>query len=210
MTIRKTGLALAAMAVLASSAALAAEPSPWMVRVRALQMNTANQSSSVPALGINRADAIEVSDKTFPEFDVSYFFTPNWAAELVLTYPQKHDVTLNTGTDRVDAGSFKHLPPILSLQYHFTPDSVFKPYVGLGLNYTRISDVKLAGGATLEKDSFGPAFGAGFDYRLSEQTYLNVDVKKVLIRTDVFADGAKVADLKVDPLLVSVGLGWRF
>ena len=56
-------------------------------------------------------------DKTIPELDISYFFTPNIAAELVLTVPQEHRVYLN-GTD---IGSFKHLPPTLTLQYHFMP-----------------------------------------------------------------------------------------
>jgi outer membrane protein len=30
-----------------------------------------------------------------PELDISYFFTPNFAAELILTYPQKHDIRSN-------------------------------------------------------------------------------------------------------------------
>ena len=39
---------------------------------------------------------------------------------------------------------------------------------------------------------------------------LNLDVKKVQIRTDVSSFGTKVGEFKVDPLLVSIGVGKRF
>jgi hypothetical protein len=38
--------------------------------------------------GTGASDRIGVSNKTIPEVDISYFFTKNIAAELVLTYPQ--------------------------------------------------------------------------------------------------------------------------
>ena len=193
--------------------AQAAVDQPWMVRVRAVNMNMANQSDSIPALGVTAMDTIEVNDKTIPEVDISYFFTPNWAAELVLTYPQKHDVTLVNNGTRTTLGSFKHLPPVLSLQYHFTPGARFQPYVGLGVNYTKISSVKLAAGAQplqLEGHSTGLAFNLGADYHLQDNMYLNVDIKKVQLRSDVLANGNVVSKVRVDPLLVGVGIGWRF
>ena len=36
------------------------------------------------------------------------------------------------------------------------------------------------------------------------------ETKKVYIKTDVSAGGAKLGTFKVDPVLVGVGLGWRF
>jgi outer membrane protein len=214
---RKPSLALLAAAVAGTAAlpAAAAEPNPWMVRVRALYMDTADKSEPVPALGVP-ANAITVSEKYFPEVDVSYFFTKNLAAELVLTYPQKHDVTVEKSVlgGPVKIGSFKHLPPTLSLQYHFTPDADFRPYVGAGINYTWIMDDNLeipgVGKLTLESGSFGGSYGAGFDYRLDKNLFLNVDVKKVYISSDVKLDGNKVTSVGVDPVLYSIGLGWRF
>lgn len=199
---KKTVLALAALGLLAGQAM--AQESPWLVRARVVNIDTANKSSGPVGAG----DAIHVSDKTIPELDISYFFTPNIAAELILTYPQKHTVRHET-LGRL--GTFKHLPPTLSLQYHFTPKSTFSPYVGAGVNYTRISSVKLLGGAAdLENDSFGLALQAGFDYKLDKNWSINFDVKKVQIRSDVTLGGAKVAKVKVDPLLIGVGVGYRF
>lgn len=197
---KKQIIAAAVLCTLMSGAAFAqqAKEGPWMVRVRAVNLNSANGDSTGLGLSVN--------NKWIPEVDVSYFFNKNMAVELILTVPQKHTMYSN-GTD---IGSLKHLPPTLLGQYHFDA-SGFKPYVGAGINYTRFSGVNLLGGvATVDKNSWGPALQVGVDIPLSGNMYLNFDVKKVYIRTDVAAAGTKVGQFKVDPLLVGVGMGWRF
>lgn len=197
-------LGLVAMDALAQAQAQA-QDGQWLVRARAARLNPADKSS--PVGGVGASDRISVSDKTIPEVDVSYFFTPNLAAELVLTYPQKHDVML----DGAKIGTFKHLPPSLLGQYHFNPMGQFKPYLGAGINYTRISKVKLLNGAgDLESDSVGLAFQAGVDYRIDKNWSLNLDLKRINIRSDVMISGAKVSTVKVDPVLIAVGVGYRF
>ncbi len=210
----KRATAALAAAVLCAIALPAAAQENWMVRVRALYLDPANKSDPIPSLGVP-ADAIEVSDKTFPEVDFSYFFSKNLAAELVLTYPQKHDVTVTQSVlGSVNIGTFKHLPPTLTLQYHFIPDGTIRPYVGAGINLTILSDVNLeiptVGKLDLENYSVGGALQAGLDWKLDKNLYLNFDVKQVWIESDVLLGGAKVSKVKVDPLLWSVGLGWRF
>lgn len=196
-------LALSAMGMLAGQAM--AQQSPWQIRARAVHIDPADKSAAIP--GLAGENAITVSNKTIPEIDISYFFTPNIAAELILTYPQKHDVHLNGGR----IGSFKHLPPTLTVQYHFTPNATFSPYVGAGVNYTRISSVKLLNNTVdLENNSFGFALQAGVDYKLDKNWSLNFDIKKVQIRSDVVSGGTKISRVKVDPLLVGVGVGYRF
>jgi len=201
-------IAAAVLATLGMGVAMGnavAQESPWLVRVRAVNLNTADKSD--PVGGVGASDRLTVSDKTIPEFDISYFFTPNLAAELVLTYPQKHDVYL----DGANIGTFKHLPPSLLVQYHFTPDAPLKPYVGAGINYTTLSKVRLLNGqASLEHDSVGLVVQAGVDYAIDKQWSLNFDVKKAQIRSDVMIGGAKASRVKVDPLMIGVGVGYRF
>lgn len=204
---KKNLLALAALCAMTSGAAFAqqAEEGSWLVRARAVNLDSANKDSTGLGLSIN--------DKVIPEVDVSYFFTPNIAAELVLTYPQKHDLRAN-GLGKI--GSLKHLPPTLLAQYHFTNFSGFKPYVGAGVNYTRFSNVRFAPAVdaalspSIDKNSWGGALQVGVDIPLSKNLYLNFDVKKVFIKTDVLSAGAKVGTFKVNPVLAGVGLGWRF
>lgn len=201
-------LALAALATLGVAGQAMAQQSPWQVRVRAVNLNMADKSEPVPALSLP-ANSLTVNDKTIPEVDITYFFTPNIAAELVLTVPQKQTVYAN-GTS---IGTFKHLPPTLTAQYHFKPGAQVSPYVGAGVNYTRISSVNLlGGGADLENQSFGLALQAGVDYKLDKNWSLNFDVKKVQIRSDVLstADGSKLSRVKLDPWLIGVGVGYRF
>jgi len=198
-------LSLAAIGFTATQAMADEAQSPWMVRVRAVNISPAN--SSDPVGGVGAADRITVSSKTIPEIDFTYFVTPNWSAELILTYPQKHDVML----DGANIGSFKHLPPTLTAQYHFIPEGKINPYLGAGVNYTRISDVNLLNGnANLDNNSFGLALQAGVDFKIDKNWSVNLDIKKVQIRSDVTLNGTKISNVKVDPLLVGVGVGYRF
>jgi outer membrane protein len=197
---KKNVLLAAALAALVGGQALAQE-SPWMVRLRAVQLSMSNDN------GVTAAPGLGANDKVIPEVDVTYFMTKNLAAELILTVPQRQIVRDNAG----DLGSFNHLPPTLTLQYHFTDMPGFKPYVGVGVNYTRISNVNLDSGLTLDSSSTGAAAQIGVDFPLDKKWSLNVDVKKVYIKTDVYTSaGVNLGTLKLDPTLFGVGLGYRF
>lgn len=196
-------MVLAALSTLAAHAA--AQSTPWQVRVRAVHLNPADKSD--PIAGAGASDRLTVDSRTIPELDITYFFTPKLAAELVLTYPQKHDVML----DGSRIGSFKHVPPTLLAQYHFLPDAHIAPYLGAGVNYTNMSKVHLLGGAAgLEHYSWGLAVQAGVNFKLDKNWSLNLDVKKIQIRSDVNSGGAIISKVKVDPLLLGFGLGYRF
>jgi outer membrane protein len=197
-TLARLTLALAATASLALPLAVQAQEGPWHVRVRALNLDPANKDST----GLD----LTVNSKVFPEVDISYFFSPEFSAELILTYPQKH--TIKAGGTEI--GSLKHLPPTLTAQYHFTGLGSFVPYVGAGINYTRFSSVDLPDGVSIKKDSWGAALQVGVDVPIDKTMSFNFDVKKVQIATDVSAGGTPLGEFKVDPLLVGVGLGWRF
>jgi outer membrane protein len=191
--------AVLGLAAAGAAQAQATEPGPWQVRVRAVHLNSDNSDSTGLGLSVN--------NKTIPEVDISYFFTPNIAAELVLTIPQKHDLRAGGST----IGTLRHLPPTLTAQYHFNPTGAVRPYVGAGINYTRFSSVHLPAGVNIDRNSFGGALQAGVDIPLPvKNLVLNIDIKKVYIKTDVSAAGAKIGSFKVDPVLFGVGLGWRF
>lgn len=205
---KRTSLSLAVLSLAAATSmplvAHAQDASPWLIRARAVYLDSANKDST----GLD----LSIDNKWIPEVDVSYFFSPNFAVELILTYPQKHDI--RAGGNRI--GSLKHLPPTLLAQYHFTDFGAFKPYVGAGLNYTRVSSVNFdsaveaALGPSVEKSSIGLAAQIGFDYEIQKNVYVNVDIKKVKLGVDVKSFGNKVGELKLDPWLFGVGIGYRF
>ena len=195
---KKQVMAVAALCALMSGAAFAQQAEgPWLVRARAVNLQASNGDTTGLGLSTN--------NKWLPEVDFTYFINKNIAAELILTVPQSQTLYSNGAA----IGSFKHLPPTLTLQYHFDANG-FKPYVGAGINYTRLSSINLPAGVSVDSNSFGPALQVGVDSPVGKNLYVNFDVKKVYIRTDVSAAGSKLGTFKVDPLLVGVGLGWRF
>lgn len=200
----RTLTALTALAVACAALSAQAAEGPWQMRVRAVNLDSANKDGT--GLGLT------VNNKVIPEVDFSYYFSPNLAAELILTYPQKHTLS----SKGAEIGTLKHLPPTLSLQYHFAPNDAFRPYVGAGVNYTIFSDVEFAPAVdaalspSVKHTSLGLSFQVGFDYEISKNVYLNVDLKKVQIGTKVYSKGTEVGTFKVDPLLLGIGVGFRF
>jgi outer membrane protein len=192
------------------------ESSPWMIRVRALVV-APQSSASVSVNGGAGVSGLKASTTVVPELDISYFFTKNIAAELILGVTP-HDVK---GTGALASlgkiGSTWLLPPTLMLQYHFTEFGAFKPYVGAGVNYTFTFSNKEAGAmsAFKVKSAPGVALQAGFDYMLDQHWGLNFDVKKLWLRPDATAtliSGSTpvTAKVKLDPWLIGAGVTYRF
>ena len=199
-------IVLGAAVVVATAAR--AEEGPLLIRVRAVYLVPANRSDAIPALSVP-SDAIHVSNRLLPELDVSFFILRNLAVELILSYPQKHDVTLS-GTG---IGTATHLPPTLTAQWHFLPDFILNPYLGAGVNVTFFTSTNLSvpgvGKLDLSSPSVGPAAQVGVDVKLAEHWYVNLDVKYVFLRSDVQTGGNKVSAVQVDPWLLGGGVGFR-
>ena len=159
-----------------------------------------------------KADA-DVSTEVIPTLTLTHFFTKNIAAELFCCFA-RFEAEGKGSLHGTDLGSFWAFPPIVTLQYHFDPVGGFKPYVGAGVQYIHYFDGGKSdlGGAKIKlDDSWGFALQAGVDVELGQGWYLNADIKKVWLDTDASWSGTAVkADVTVDPLIVSVGLGYRF
>lgn len=198
--------------------------SRWAVRVRGVGV-VPNESSTIKTIG----GQASVSDVFIPELDFTYYFTKNIAAELILG-TSKHDVNTVASdisavggptSANVDLGSVRLLPPTLTVQYHFNQanDNVFKPYLGGGVNYTIFYDVKPGGvvKGVEYKNALGYAAQVGFDLMITDKFFINADVKKLFLKTDVTVDASNLAtDLSIpakvnlDPLLLGFGVGMKF
>lgn len=193
---------LAALLALAGANALAAQ-GDVLVRLRAVHVAPdPSTNNTLSALGAG------VKNSTVPELDFTYMVTHHVGTELILGVT-RHSVTASAGT----LGKVSLLPPTLTLQYHFNPAGQIRPYVGAGVNYTRFYNNKLSAGGQrvhIDRNSFGPALQLGMDIGLDDNWFLNVDVKKLWIRTDASLAGTSLGTLKIDPWLVGVGVGRRF
>jgi len=189
---------------------------PWMFRARALYLAPHNKSDAFEVPGLPPSlvpqDGARSNDRWAPELDAEYFFTSHWSAELALNFPQVHDLLLQSatlGAGSGNVGTFRLMPDFLTVKYGFQPEQAFRPYVGIGVNVTSIY-TQQAAPFTLSKTTGGLAAQAGFDLRLSNHWSLNADVKWARSRPVIDFDGQSVGQLKLDPLLFGVGIGYRF
>ncbi|MER9344786.1 OmpW family protein [Mesorhizobium sp. M0601] len=186
------------------------EPSPWQLRLRGLGIIT-EDSGYVNAVS---GSGLSYSDTVIPELDISYFFTDNIAAELILgtTYANIGSQGTIGGLGKI--GKVWLLPPTLTLQYHFTNFGAFKPYVGAGVNYTIFYNQDAGSADALKvKNTFGTALQVGFDYMVDQHWGVNFDVKKLFLKPDfdVTVAGAKLTGkAALDPWLIGAGVTYRF
>ncbi len=206
---KKIPVIFAVFFLLCSTVSQAAEFSDYFakerfqLRLRALGVLPQEESD------VNIGGDINVGNAITPEIDLTYFFTPHIAAEIIAG-TTKHSLSHTSGAS---LGETWILPPTVTLQYHFTPDNNFSPYVGAGVNYSIFYHENTASGfSDLNIDNaFGPALQAGFDYWISENWGVNFDVKKIWLNVDAsLNNGAIKADVDLDPWLVGAGISYRF
>jgi outer membrane protein len=151
----------------------------------------------------------DVDDAYVPEVDLTYYFTKNVSAELIAATAQ-HSVF--AGTSKV--GDTWILPPTLTVQYHFTPESKFSPYVGAGLNYSLFYGEDSTSPFTKMgvDGGVGYAVQAGFDYWLNNNWGLNLDVKYIDLNVDVSVNNGSLHayDVDLNPWVVGAGVSYRF
>lgn len=217
-----TGISAIAMPVMAY------EAGDWLIRGRIINVNPNDSSGElfITPAKTSLGKGVTVDDDTVPELDITYMITPNWGVELILGYSE-HNVD-SSGVAKTAAGvdlgqviEAKALPPTLTLQYHFAPNSNIRPYVGAGINYTYFFDEKVTGpldqpGAKIKMDdSFGFAVQAGVDIALNADWFVNLDVKYIDIDTTAKFSGVALAgtaeiDVDVNPVVWGIGIGRRF
>lgn len=176
----------------------------FQIRARAIGIFADGDGTVVPG-----GAKTDVTYSATPEVDLTYFVNKNVALELIAA-TAKHKVEAGGG----ELGKTWILPPTLTLQYHFTPEKKFSPYVGAGLNYS-IFYGENDTGATSDMDignSLGYALQAGFDYWLDDKWGINADLKYIDIDADVSVAGGTVnaRDVGIDPIIAGVGISYRF
>jgi outer membrane protein len=158
---------------------------------------------------------IDATEEATFGFSLTYMLTDNWAIDLLGVWPAEHTLSTSAFTGRdEDIASTKVLPPTLSVQYHFLPGGTFRPYVGVGVNYTMFSDEWIIEGTFDIKDSTGFAAQVGADFALGDRWVFNVDVRYLDITADttqtIPGDPPYREKFDLDPWVISAMIGYRF
>jgi outer membrane protein len=186
--------------------AFAQQAGEWTIGVGAHQVNPKSDNGRL----VGGTVPIEVDSNVRPTITAEYFVRDNLGIEVLAAWPFEHDINV-PGVGRV--GSTKHLPPTVSLQYHFGQGTV-KPFVGAGVNYTRFFSTETTGilaGTDLElDDSFGLAAHVGVDFEVGEKGSIRIDARWIDIDTDVKLNGVDVGTVEIDPLVYGVAYVFKF
>ena len=190
-------------------------PGPWMARIRGYDFLPANHSGRFSYLGLQfPKDALQVSQKFGFEGDLTRFFKKNFALELSVSAPIQSSVNLQYGGP---LGTITQMPMSFIAQYHYQiPKAPINAYVGLGLGYSRITQVRLnAGGSNpleMKRDMLGPAYQIGADIAIAQGFYINVDFRHIQLASNLkdVNSNSLLTDANMAPNFFSIGIGHRF
>lgn len=213
----------AAMLLLVDDAA-AKEAGDWIIRAGITHIAPKSNNGSIDD-GEGGVINLDVGTATMMTFDGTYMVTNNFGVELLAALPFKHDIKGHADGTNAKLATVKQLPPTLSAVYHFNTQNKVQPYVGAGVNWTIFFDEKEKGpladpdlDASLKvKNSVGLAAVVGIDFALTDNVYLNGNIRYMNIEPDVSVtipdaggDVVLKTKVKVNPIVYGLNLGWQF
>lgn len=235
-TVGVTALVLGVSCGMSTTSLAAHSAGDILLRVGAVTVAPDTESGTVSGLpdGVNNA-RVDVEDNTQLSLTATYMLTDNLGLELLAATPFTHDIVGKGDLEGVAVGETRHLPPTLSLQYHFGgKDGMFNPYVGIGVNYTLFFSEEVDGqlvstlntlptiaglGGThavdMELDgSLGLAGQAGVDVKVAENWYVNAAVWYIDIGTtaELTTDLGTTheVDVDLDPWVYNLAVAYKF
>jgi len=222
---KKSLLTIALLSSL-TTAAFANQAGDILIRGGATSVNPDSDKAAVLLAGNNSTMSLSVDDNTQLGLNFVYFYDSNWAVELLAATPFTHDVVINDpnavlGVDGIKLAEVTQLPPTLSALYYIDTGTAFKPYVGVGVNYTHFfkeefeAAPKSIGLSNLQLDgSFGFSVQVGADYEIDKNWSVNVSARYIDISSDatfdVAGDSIGKATVDVNPMVYSLMLGYKF
>lgn len=221
---------------LGMSPAYANEPGTWTMYlgVGTVEPDSKGISTTIPDDEFGDITVgFKIDSATSVPFGITYMFDENWAFDVLLSLPFNHDimatVDLPGESGSMKIGEFDQLPPTISVQYHFTTEGNFDPYVGLGLNYTIFSGEEMVPSMIEEgfeainiDNSLGVAAQVGGHWEFNENWIFGFDVRYIEIDADATLLGTAFDPLgqtlvavdlpviHVDPWVYSINVGYHF
>lgn len=194
---------------------------------------TVNSINGMPVNLVETGSGFAAEKTDTLGFTFAHYFTDDISVEAVAGYPNylKFEGTGTLSSFGV-LGKAKPIAPIILLRYHFfDAQTKFRPYVGLGVNYTKFIDAQVSnndfvtskigpgGSATVHAtSSWSPAFSAGANYAIDDHWSVGLSVSYVPVKTTATLTGTTVggtvidstATLKIRPVITFLNVGYRF
>ena len=166
---------------------------------------------------------VDVGDGGGPFVSAAYMFSDNVSAELAFGLPPKLDIEGRGSIEQAGKiADAKVVSPVLVIQYRFNrPDVMFRPYVGLGATYTKYNSVTTTpvlsmltnpGGVTTATidNAWGAVAQIGATYKLNAHWFVDGSILPTRVKTTARLSTGQSVNVKVDPVLVNLAVGYRF
>jgi len=178
--------------------------------------------------------SLKVESKTTLYFGASYNFTDHWQADFAMGIPPKHQVdvvVLNpavmtpemAATNGKAASYVTQLAPTAFINYVFCDkDASFRPYIGLGINYTKFTKAEstplndnLNGGPTTLglTSSKGAAAQVGFSEKITKEWSVYASYTTAKVHTTLTSDTLgidRTSNIKFKPAVLTLAIGRSF
>ncbi len=179
----------------------------WLLRARAVTYQPQERSHITPIGG-----RVSVNHIESPELDLTYFLTRNIAIEGLVGLINPDFGVRDTSVGNRDVGDVWVAAPTAILQIHPLSEDKVSPYFGAGLTYAIFFNVDSKNVDNINyRDNLGYVLQVGADYNIDDRWSLNADLKKVFIGSHISANSGSVnSKVDFDPLVIGVGVGYRF
>jgi outer membrane protein len=162
-----------------------------------------------------------------------YYVTDNIGVAMLFGLPLKVNLVGDGTLQKYgNLGSTKPVPPAIDLRYHlFSAESKFRPYLGLGVNYTWFTQVRTTN-SQFVTDSFGPGgsahatlssswnpvFEIGANYAITKHWSVGTSLNYIPVKTNLTLYGQTAAGtqivsrstLRLNPLSVFLNVAYTF
>ena len=221
---KTTPLCLALAVLLSAAAAQAQTAGTWMLRGGVMNITPDVDSGNLSASSLPNTQ-IDSNGSTRPSGGITYMLDDHWALDVPIAVPFKHTLTgagSIAGAGKI--GETKALPITLLGQYRFgEANAQFRPFVGAGLTYAKFFKERstatltaITGGnastpTTLSLESkLGLTLQVGGTLALNERWFVEGMVAKTFVKTTGTLSTGQTIKVTLDPLTLSLGVGYRF
>lgn len=218
----KAGLAVAALWLCSSATAQVAGTLSARIGATHIAPQVKSGYLSAPSFP---GTTVDVGTATSLSGGVNYMLTDNWAVDVPLALPFKHDISGDGAIAGVGKlGHTKVLPVTVFAQYRFgEAESRFRPYVGLGVTYSRFFKARttatlsaLTGGTPASPttasidNKWGLTPQIGFVWVINERWHLDASYYKSFLKTTTHLSSGQSISTRLNPDVVALGIGYRF
>ncbi|MCH8619910.1 OmpW family outer membrane protein [Undibacterium sp. TS12] len=217
-----------AVSALFGLVAMSAHAYDYSVHAGVLNVQVSSQSpdftSNGPAFLTPQPANLSVGNATTIAAGVTRRINDNFDLDLVLGIPPQHDVNgRGTLAPYGVIAKVKQRAPTLFVNYNFgAPTNTWRPFVGLGVNYTQFfdatstasGDIATGGPTKIElKDSYGLAGQAGVNYKIDERWFFNVSIAAAKVKSDMTATTGSIqrkTTIDFRPVVFGAAIGYKF